>query len=74
MNGERGLQDFMTASGVSASSFLGENAGSKRANFGRGILNSFDRQAELEERLVKPSENDSFLGLDGDLSENLIPF
>ena len=65
----------MTASGVPASNFLGENAaGSKRANFGRGILYSFDRQAELEERLVKPSENDSFVGPEGDLSENLIPF
>ena len=53
LNGKRGLQDFMTASGVPASNFYGENAFSKKTNHGRSILLSFDRQAQLQERLMK---------------------
>ena len=62
----------MTASGVPASNFYGENAPSKRANQGRAILLSFDRQAQLQERLIKQTINSEKIDFDADLSEKII--
>ena len=62
----------MTASGVPASNFYGENAPSKRANQGQGILLSFDRQAQLQERLLKLSINSEKFDFDADISEQMI--
>ena len=62
----------MTASGVPASNFYGENSLSKRANQGQGILLSFDRQAQLQERLLKLSINSEKFDFDVDLSEQMI--